>query len=106
VGLVGVYRGSQLDTTYARLDDGKDETRASLQVASQQTVQAGQFYALLPPDGDIHYVKTVSETPSVSIHLLANDTGCVMRHKVRSRRRDRYRLSFALFERELPARTA
>jgi predicted metal-dependent enzyme (double-stranded beta helix superfamily) len=80
-GLVGVYRGSQLDTTYARLDDGKDETRASLQVTSQQTVQAGQFYTLLPPDGDIHYVKTVSDTPSVSIHLLANDTGCVMRHK-------------------------
>jgi hypothetical protein len=26
-------------------------------------------------------VKTVSETPSVSIHLLANDTACVWRHK-------------------------
>ena len=42
---------------------------------------AGEFYALLPPEGDIHFVKTVSESPSVSIHLLANDTGCVMRHK-------------------------
>jgi len=80
-GLVGVYRGAQLDTTYARLDDGRDETRATLKVATQQTVQAGDFYALLPPDGDIHYVKTVSEGPSVSIHLLANDTGCVVRHK-------------------------
>ena len=80
-GLVGVYRGAQLDTTYARLDDGHDETKATLQVANQQTVGAGEFYALLPPDGDIHYVKTVSETPSVSIHLLANDTACVWRHK-------------------------
>ena len=80
-GLVGVYRGAQLDTTYARLDDGSDETKATLQVARQQTVNAGQFYTLLPPDGDIHFVKTVSETPSVSIHLLANDTGCIMRHK-------------------------
>jgi predicted metal-dependent enzyme (double-stranded beta helix superfamily) len=80
-GLVGVYRGAQLDTTYARLDDGSDETKATLKVASEQTVQAGQFYTLLPPAGDIHYVKTVSATPSVSIHLLANDTGCVMRHK-------------------------
>ena len=80
-GLVGVYRGAQLDTTYARLDDGRDETKATLQVASRQTVTAGQFYTLLPPEGDIHYVKTVSETPSVSVHLLANDTGCVLRHK-------------------------
>jgi 3-mercaptopropionate dioxygenase len=80
-GLVGVYRGAQLDTTYARLDDGRDETKATLKVATRQTVQAGDFYALLPPDGDIHYVKTVSEGPSVSIHLLANDTGCVLRHK-------------------------
>ena len=80
-GLVGVYRGAQLDTTYARLDDGRDETKATLQVSTRQTVGAGQFYSLLPPDGDIHYVKTVSEEPSVSIHLLANDTGCVVRHK-------------------------
>ena len=80
-GLVGVYRGTQLDTTYARLDDGSDETRATLQVSSRQTVGAGDFYSLLPPAGDIHYVKTVSEGPSVSIHLLANDTACVWRHK-------------------------
>jgi len=76
-----VYRGAQLDTTYTRLDDGRDETKATLKIASQQTVQAGDFYTQLPPDGDIHYVKTVSEGPSVSIHLLANDTGCVVRHK-------------------------
>jgi len=80
-GLVGVYRGAQLDTTYARLDDGTDEARATLRVATEQTVQAGEFYTLLPPVGDIHYVKTVSEAPSVSIHLLANDTACVWRHK-------------------------
>jgi 3-mercaptopropionate dioxygenase len=80
-GLVGVYRGAQLDTTYARLDDGSDEAKATLQIASQSKVGAGEFYTLLPPEGDIHYVKTVSETPSVSIHLLANDTACVWRHK-------------------------
>jgi len=80
-GLVGVYRGAQLDTTYARLDDGRDEAKATLRVANEQTVQAGQFYTLLPPEGDIHYVKTVSNMPSVSIHLLANDTACVWRHK-------------------------
>ena len=80
-GVVGVYRGTQLDTTYARVDDGHDEAHATLEVASQQTVNRGEFYTLLPPDGDIHYVKTVSDAPSVSIHLLANDTACVWRHK-------------------------
>ena len=80
-GVVGVYRGTQLDTTYARMDDGHDDTRATLEIASQQTVGRGEFYTLLPPDGDIHYVRTVSDTPSVSIHLLANDTACVWRHK-------------------------
>jgi predicted metal-dependent enzyme (double-stranded beta helix superfamily) len=80
-GIVGVYRGTQLDTTYARLDDGHDEARASLEVSSQQTVGPGNFYTLLPPEGDIHYVRTISGTPSVSIHLLANDTACVWRHK-------------------------
>jgi predicted metal-dependent enzyme (double-stranded beta helix superfamily) len=80
-GLVGVYRGRQLDTTYDRLDDGADPERATLRMATQQTVAPGEFYTLLPPDGDIHYVKTVSPEASVSIHLLANDTACVWRHK-------------------------
>ena len=80
-GIVGVYRGTQLDTTYVRTDDGRDETKATLEVTSEQTVHAGSFYTLLPPAGDIHYVKTVSDVPSISLHLLANDTGCVWRHK-------------------------
>jgi predicted metal-dependent enzyme (double-stranded beta helix superfamily) len=80
-GLVGVYRGVQQDTTYERLDDGSDAGRADLRVASQQVVSRGDFYTLLPPEGDIHYVSTVSDTPSVSIHLLANDTACVWRHR-------------------------
>ena len=80
-GLVGVYRGVQLDTTYVRLDDGADPERATLEAGTEHVVRAGEFYTLLPPVGDIHFVKTVSETASVSIHLLANDTACVWRHK-------------------------
>ena len=80
-GLIGVYRGTQDETVYRRLDDGADETKARLEVARRQTVTPGQFYTLLPPLDDIHYVKTVSATPSVSIHLLANDTACVTRHR-------------------------
>jgi predicted metal-dependent enzyme (double-stranded beta helix superfamily) len=80
-GLIGVYRGRQQETVYRRLDDGRVEDRASLEVARQQTVAAGDFYALVPPIDDIHLVKTVSDEPSVSIHLLANDTACVWRHR-------------------------
>jgi 3-mercaptopropionate dioxygenase len=80
-GLVGVYRGRQDETVYRRLDDGRDASHAELRIAKQQTLNAGEFYVLLPPTDDIHYVKTVSETPSISIHLLANDTACVWRHR-------------------------
>jgi len=80
-GLVGVYRGVQDETVYRRTDDGSDESTATLEIARQQTAKHGEFYSLIPPLDDIHYVKTVSETASVSIHLLANDTACVVRHR-------------------------
>ena len=80
-GLVGIYRGRQDETVYRRLDDGADPARADLEVAKRQDLGRGDFYALLPPTDDIHYVKTISDTPSISIHLLANDTACVWRHR-------------------------
>jgi predicted metal-dependent enzyme (double-stranded beta helix superfamily) len=80
-GLIGVYRGRQFETVYRRMDDGTVAERADLEVARTQTMDTGEFYSLLPPRDDIHYVKTVSEVPSVSIHLLANDTACVWRHR-------------------------
>lgn len=80
-GLIGVYRGRQIETVYRRLDDGRDESRAELELARSQTMDTGEFYALLPPRDDIHLVKTVSDVPSVSLHLLANDTACVWRHR-------------------------
>jgi predicted metal-dependent enzyme (double-stranded beta helix superfamily) len=80
-GLVGIYRGRQDETVYRRIDDGHDEAKAELQVAKRQQLGAGEFYTLLPPADDIHYVTTISDTPSISIHLLANDTAFVWRHK-------------------------
>ena len=49
-GLVGVYRGRQDETIYRRLDDGSDSGRARLEVAKQQVLRRGEFYALLPPN--------------------------------------------------------
>ena len=80
-GLVGLYRGQQDETIYRRADAGADEGRAVLEIVRRQTVNRGEFYALLPPLDDIHRVETVSDVPSVSIHLLANDTACVWRHR-------------------------
>ncbi len=80
-GLVGVYRGEQDETVYRRLDDGSNPSRAQLEIAKRQALGPGDFYALLPPTDDIHYVKTISRTASISIHLLANDTACVWRHQ-------------------------
>jgi len=80
-GLVGIYRGRQEETFYRRLDDGSVEGRAVLQMSRRLVAEAGHFYTLLPPQDDIHYVKTLSDMPSISIHLLANDTACVWRHR-------------------------
>jgi predicted metal-dependent enzyme (double-stranded beta helix superfamily) len=80
-GMVGIYRGEQDETVYRRTDEGREEGRAALAIARRQRLRAGEFYSLLPPEGDIHYVETVSDAPSVSIHLLANDTACVWRHR-------------------------
>lgn len=82
-GFVGLYRGEQEERVYQH--DGhphlEDEAgHVALAVAEVNQLKPGDFYKLIPPDGDIHSVKTTSAGPSVSIHLLANDTGCVVRH--------------------------
>jgi predicted metal-dependent enzyme (double-stranded beta helix superfamily) len=72
-GLIGLYRGGQDEEIY-RPGDGR------LDVVRRRPVAVGDHYRLLPPADDIHRVRTTSAETSVSIHLLANDTGCVLRH--------------------------
>lgn len=72
-GLVGLYRGEQEETVY-------DAAGGELAVRTRRTVKQGDFYPLLPPRDDVHAVRTTSPETSVSIHLLANDTGCIWRH--------------------------
>jgi 3-mercaptopropionate dioxygenase len=80
-GLVGIYRGRQDETVYRRLDDGNNPAHADLEISKRQELGPGEFYTLLPPADDIHYVRTISDAASISIHLLANDTACVWRHR-------------------------
>ena len=71
--LAGLYRGAQDEQIYAVRD-------GALELVEQRSLGRGDFYPLLPPAEDIHRVRTTSPITSVSIHLLANDTGCVWRH--------------------------
>ena len=72
-GLVGLYKGNQDEELYEP-GDGR------LLLVRQRPLRPGDYYALLPPRDDVHRVRTTSDVTSVSIHLLANDTGCVLRH--------------------------
>jgi 3-mercaptopropionate dioxygenase len=72
-GLVGLYQGTQDEDIYAERNGG-------LELIESRSLQPGDFYELIPPQDDIHRVRTTSEETSVSIHLLTNDTGCVWRH--------------------------
>jgi 3-mercaptopropionate dioxygenase len=72
-GIVGLYRGNQDEEFYRPRDGTIERTR-------QRPLAPGDHYVLLPPVDDVHRVRTTSAETSVSIHLLANDTGCVVRH--------------------------
>lgn len=80
-GLVGLYQGTQDESFYRRVDErGGHIGHAELEHVRTDTMGRGDFYELIPPDGDIHRVTTTSSVPSVSIHLLGADVGCIQRH--------------------------
>jgi predicted metal-dependent enzyme (double-stranded beta helix superfamily) len=72
-GLVGLYQGNQDEEFYAPRD-------GSIELTRRRPLAPGDYYVLLPPADDVHRVRTTSAETSVSIHLLANDTGCTERH--------------------------
>jgi len=80
-GVVGLYVGEQDEEIYepaAPVQAGDEHS--NLRVAEKKHLTAGSFYELIPPTGDIHRVITTSQEPSISLHLLGNDVGCVLRH--------------------------
>ena len=70
-GLVGLYRGEQFEEVFSE----------TLDVVDRRHLRRGDVYDLIPPHGDIHRVVAANEQPSVSIHLLRNDVGCIHRHR-------------------------
>jgi predicted metal-dependent enzyme (double-stranded beta helix superfamily)/catechol 2,3-dioxygenase-like lactoylglutathione lyase family enzyme len=80
-GLVGVYQGQQREKVYRRLDDGSQPHHADLHQVAENILKPGDITTLVPPEGDIHMIETISSEPSISIHVLGNDIGCVHRHR-------------------------
>jgi hypothetical protein len=80
-GLVGVYQGQQREKVYRRLDDGRQAHFADLRQVAENILKPGDITTLIPPEGDIHMIETISTEPSISIHVLGNDIGCVHRHR-------------------------
>ena len=74
-GLVGLHRGEQDEEVFELEASGRPV------LAESRHLEPGDFYALIPPVADVHRVRTTSDVTSVSIHLLTNDTGCVLRHR-------------------------
>jgi predicted metal-dependent enzyme (double-stranded beta helix superfamily) len=105
-GLVGLYEGTQEESIY-RLADSQGEGHGTLELVTVRQLQVGDFYTLIPPDNDIHSVRTTSPMASVSLHLLAKDIGCAWRHaydpEKRTVRPFRSGYTNAVCEDELPA---
>lgn len=83
-GLVGIYDGEQREDFYRRVNDDDhyhpDDEYAELEKVRTEQMERGDFYELVPPNNDIHSVTTTSTEPSVSVHLLGADVGCIERH--------------------------
>jgi predicted metal-dependent enzyme (double-stranded beta helix superfamily) len=81
-GLVGVYAGQQDEEVYeAAAPVGPDDDHADLKLVARNHLTVGSFYTLIPPTGDIHRVMATGDNPSISLHLLGNDVGCILRHR-------------------------
>ncbi len=65
---------------YSRTDDAQIDGRATLDAQARHSLNPGDLYELLP-ETDIHQVRTTSPVTSVSLHLLGNDNGCMLRHR-------------------------
>jgi 3-mercaptopropionate dioxygenase len=80
-GLVGLYQGDQEEEEYDLHDHAAETNFTPLHLRNRRLLKKGDFYELVPPWNDVHRVRTISSDPSVSLHLLANDIGCVVRQK-------------------------
>jgi predicted metal-dependent enzyme (double-stranded beta helix superfamily) len=62
------------------MDDGGVDARADLRLVEEKRLNLANITSLVPPTGDIHQKRTISDIRSVSLNLLGNDIGCQPRH--------------------------
>jgi 3-mercaptopropionate dioxygenase len=73
-GVVGVYEGTQRDTRYVVRGGRLDET-------SSERRRPGSVTTLVPPDDDIHYIRSESvDRPTISVFFMGSNMGCRPRH--------------------------
>jgi predicted metal-dependent enzyme (double-stranded beta helix superfamily) len=73
-GVVGVYQGVQRDTRYV-LRGGR------LVESSSAVRRQGSVTTLLPPDDDIHFIRSESTCePTISVFFMGSNMGCRTRH--------------------------
>jgi hypothetical protein len=81
-GLVGLYQGEQEEEFDVPEDHDHHQLGSHpvpIKLRARRILKKSEFYELIPPCNDVHRVRTISSVPSISLHLLANDTGYVVR---------------------------
>ncbi len=91
-GLIGVYQNTVAEERFKRVDDGKKEGYAEIQLTHVKDFEEGEILeeGLLFDEhrrDDIHRILNPTTRPSVSIHILASDLGMKERHQYDPERR-------------------
>ncbi|MEZ4523679.1 MAG: cysteine dioxygenase family protein [Thermomicrobiales bacterium] len=79
-GLVGVWKGMELERRYHRVDDGSREGYAEMQEIGVAYNRPGDVSGLVPPDDDYHLIHNVTDQPSCSIHIYGGSLDGILRH--------------------------
>lgn len=75
-GLIGMLRGAEVETSFARQPDG-----SLASVGAPQRLEPGDIGDVSPDTGDIHQVANAfADRVSISIHLYGGNIGAVARH--------------------------
>ena len=72
-GLIGIWRGEEQEERFKRADDGTRADHVQLRPAGTQINTPGSICHLIPPDEEIHRIRTVSPQPSCSVHVYGGD---------------------------------
>jgi predicted metal-dependent enzyme (double-stranded beta helix superfamily) len=72
-GLIGIWGGEEHEERFKRTDDGSRAEYVQLRSAGTMVNTPGSISHLIPPDEEIHRIRTVSPQPSCSIHVYGGD---------------------------------